>query len=255
MHGRLVVSAFALMAAAWTAPAFADVISGSFAGVVTSGSFFTASGPTDVAGAAVTGSFDVSSLAGLGSSGPTSFVLPYGEISYSFTIASIGQTFSFGVTPQPAGIVGGLALSNSSTQQTLTLNAELGGIDASTILTLSGPAGSLFSPGNLFNTLHIGPGVTIETPLSLSVAQAVLATIQVTGQSFPGLPVPEAPSWTILAFGVAAMGVVRWRLTALERQCRADPGWLDRLGLAVMSTGVGMDRAVGPFSAMPARRG
>ena len=203
------ITALALTTAL-TAPASADVISGTFTGIAANGSFFTGGGPpTDVTGSHVTGTFDLASVAGAvpSNQGPSStgdYALPGGAVSYSFTVASINQTYPFG-GGNGGGLPSGVDLADNGTTQTATLFASVGDPHLDAYVFLTGPEGSLFSSVTDVASLHTGPGVTLQSPFFFGVFQTGGATVIVNSVTLTSQAMPEPPAWTVLAASVVVL--------------------------------------------------
>ena len=219
-HLHLTAALGCLLAA--SVPAQAAVISGSFMGTVSSGTY--ESGPAtfvDLAGSSVTGSFTVNSVEGatppnLG----TPYFLPSDAFTYSFFFAAVGQTFSFGNIGTNA-----VYLQDDGTTQGVTLQANYASGGPSPNLTLTGPEGSLFTTVNDITTLHAGAGVSLVSPIFFGTRfPAIGATISVTSQSISpsGQSVPEPPGWSVLGACLAALAGASglWRHQAGARLSR-----------------------------------
>ena len=206
------------MALAAASPARASIISGSFTGTATTGSFLTGPGaPPTVSGSPVTGVFDLASVATatqIPNSGGTApyatYTLAPGSLSYAFTVASIGQTYSFGIVP---GGLDAIALSDNGVTQSLQLDAGYADGHTAAYIDLVGPEGSLFSSVTNLASLHATPGVTVQSPFTFGVYGVGFATVDVTATSLTPQPVPEPAAWTLLAaaFPLAVTAVRRRR--------------------------------------------
>ena len=192
--------AFAVMLAL-SAPADAAVISGTFTGTVTNGSF-RSSNSVDLTGSSVTGSGSVSSLAGAaaspgGSASFAAYTLPGGSVGYAFTFALTGETFSY-MAPPNNFFTGGIQLSDNNMMQSAELSEFVGDPHSDTYVTLTGPEGSLFTNVDDLASLHAGPGVTIASPVFVGAFLNGGAVVAITSATFVQ-PVPEPPAWTLLA--------------------------------------------------------
>ena len=200
------------LAIAFATPASAAVIGGTFAGVATSGSFFATGviGPVDVTGSAVTGAFSVSSVAGAvaiyGGGLPGAYALPGGTVTYSFTVASINQTYSF--SSPSGGLSAGIDLTDNGTMQSVLLLAYANDPHLATEIILNGPEGSLFTNTGDIGSLHTGPGVSLQSPSFFGVFLTGGATVAINSQTFTSQAVPEPPAWTMLAASLAALAAV-----------------------------------------------
>ena len=95
-------------------------------------------------------------------------------------------------------------LTDNSTLQTVTLIASFDNPHVNTVFVLDGPEGSLFSSVTDIASLHTGPGVTLQSPLALSVFQTGSAGVAVNSVTLTSQAVPEPPAWTVLAASVTA---------------------------------------------------
>ena len=179
-----------------------------FTGIATSGSFFTGGGPpTDVTGSAVTGAFSLASVSGAmpnneGGSSVGNYLLPSGDVVYSFTVASINRTYPF--DGANSGLMSGVDLSDNGTTQFATLAAYVDNPHVNTFVFLTGPEGSLFSSITDIASLHTGPGATLQTPTGFSVYRTGSANVAVNSVTLTSQAVPEPPAWTVLAASVTA---------------------------------------------------
>lgn len=163
------------------------------------GSFMGSPNPIDVTGSAVTGSFNVTSVAGATpfNRGPTSignYFLPNSTVTYSFTVAGLTQTFTFGGN----GLQPAVYLSDTGLLQSVQLNADENNPHINTSISLTGPEGSLFTAITDIASLHTGPGVMLKSPIALSVFQTGYANVAVTGETLTSQAVPEPPAWSIM---------------------------------------------------------
>lgn len=194
---------------AFAEPASASVISGTFTGIATTGSFMSSPSPIDVSGSAVTGGFNVTSVMGATpfTQGPNStgdYFLPDGAVTYFFTIARLNQTFAFGTN----GLQPTAHLSDTGVVQSVQFNAGANNPHINTFISLTGPEGSLFTAVTDIASLHIGPGVMLESPINLSVFLTGYASVVVTGQTLTGQAVPEPPAWAIMLSSLIALTLI-----------------------------------------------
>ncbi len=189
----------ALLAALLAVPAAASAgpMTGSFSAIATSGSF--ASSPTtNIAGTIITGSFAVSTAGGYTPAGLPAgeYLLPLTSVVLSYDVAAINQAFAFpGIYPsEPSAIF----LSQTGNTQTADLVPEFVQPHDDNALVLTGPAGSLFTNLDDLASFHLGAGVSILSPESLSVFDDGGATFDITSEAF-AQPVPEPASGLLLA--------------------------------------------------------
>ena len=179
----------------------AAVISGTFTGTVTSGSFLS-SGSVNLTGSPVTGSLTITSLSGAAVSPGASavaaaYTVPAGSVGYAFTFALTNETFDYTGFPNSL-FFAGINLSDNTATQAVELIEFVDNPHLNTFVTLTGPEGSLFTNVNDLASLHAGPGVTIASPTFVGQFLNGGATVAITGATF-AQPVPEPAAWTLLA--------------------------------------------------------
>ncbi len=177
----------------------------------------------NVAGTTVTGAFDLSTVAGafMPAGLPAGdYLLQPGAVYLSFDVLAIGQTVNF--TSAGSGENSEIKLTDNGTMQSLLLAPAF--VDPHMITTeeLTGPEGSLFSDIDNLASLHIGPGVSLSSPIFLSVFQEGGATLQVTSEALNSVPVPVPSSWPVLATSLLALwATIRFRRSTARQRCRA----------------------------------
>jgi hypothetical protein len=205
-----------VLAALATAPAAhaAPQLSGSFDSIATDGYFETPSGPeVSVAGTSVTGTFTLGSAssafkppAGAGF-GPGDFLLPPSDgITFTFDVVALGRTITLAPQPYDDSLI---ELRDNGVTQSVLLGPAWFDPHALTVMSLSGPEGSLFDSITDPASLHTGEGVSIVSPIGLDIPFVGGANLAVISQS---IPVREPPGWFILAIGLfGALAVRRTR--------------------------------------------
>jgi len=206
---------FAIAGILWLSviPAQADVLSGSFSGVASSGSYprnNPFSPVVDLTGSPITGTFNVTSLVGASptyvGTGISYTTFAAGSINLTFYIASVGQTYSsYDLYPL-------IALEDDGKLQTIRL--QPGGLTFSDVLEITGPEGSLFDSIADISSLHAGTGATVVSArTNFNTRELTPTVVTIQSQSINGQPIPEPASGPLLVVGLislaAASGVRR----------------------------------------------
>ncbi len=214
--GILLVASAILMAP--SAVHAAPLLSGGFSSTASSGSFLTQSGTVDVTGTSITGTFALSSALGAtqptgfaAAFGPGAYLLPPGAIVLTFNIAAIGETVTFTTAGSSENSL--VELADNGTTQSVLLEPAFIDPHLITTVSLTGPEGSLFDSVTDPASLHTGAGVTVASPIFLSVYQQGGANLVVTSQSIPvTTPVDEPSTWSITAIAlIGTLAVQRKR--------------------------------------------
>ena len=206
-----------LLPALLAAPAAeAGPILGSFSSKVASGNFQTPGGSVNVTGTTVTGTFALGSVAGATTPAglPTGvYLLQPGAVTLTFDIQAINQIVDFPIgEPSEASSI---ELTDSGTIQTLLLEPVFFDPHEFTTEELTGPEGSLFTNIDDPGSIHIGRGVSLVSPIFLSVYQEGSATLDVASEQLGPSSVPEPTGWAVLALPV--LGLVTLRGVRLRR--------------------------------------